>query len=126
METLLVAAWISRARGVWLSSTPVFAFGAVQRSGCPGGLVLQTRESAGKAAGAALGARRRPTDRSSGAEKSLPRPAGERPLTSGHLWPLLPGAPGRLGRCCTAVGAACAPVSSAASPPPGKVSLIST
>lgn len=52
----------------------------------------------------ALGTRRRPTDRRSGAEKSLPRPAGERPLTSGHLWPLLPGAPGKLGRCCTTGG----------------------
>lgn len=105
-----------------------------QRSGCPAGLALQTRESRWKGGrdsprprrGAAPGARRRPTDRRSGAEKSLPRPAGERPLTSGHLWPLLPGAPGRLGRCCTAGGAACAPASSAASHPPGKVSLIST
>lgn len=105
-----------------------------QRSGCPGGLVPQIRESCWKGGrdsprprpGAALGARRRPTDRRSGAEKRLPRPAGERPLTPGHLWPLLPGAPGRLGRCCTAEGAAYAPVYSAASPPPGKVSLIAT
>lgn len=78
------------------SSTPVLVFGAVREQGLPRwfgaadpGEPLERRPGF-----PALGARRCPTDRRSGAEKSLPGPAGERPLTSGHLWPLLPGALG--------------------------------